>query len=278
MQVLPVYLYQNNLDILLDLDPTVQGVNRVMYQRDLKIQKGLKNNVRIQFKNSDQKRISISNTQTFVFSMFDAIDQRLLFEKELEVLDIGTTSTRGLALLTFNESDTLDLPKSSYTYSVKVLDNGSYTPAYSNPYYGVNGTLHLLDDVFPVLQPSVAVQEFQLSYNDITSLYEYKSRAIYANPEYNSNSGLHTFAFYMTNFKGTVVVKASLNNNPDDLAYYAAVATRQFNQYTGVDYINLTGVYSYVQVWVIPEKGPTDLNNKDNQEYRGTFDKFLYRS
>lgn len=278
MQVLPVYLYQNNLDILLDLDPTVQGVNRVMYQRDLKIQKGLKNNVRIQFKNSDQKRINISNTQTFVFSMFDAIDQRLLFEKELDVLDIGTTATRGLALLTFNESDTIDLPKSSYTYSVKVLDNGSYTPAYSNTYYGINGTLHLLDDVSPVLQPSVEVQEFQLSYNDVTSLYEYKSRAIYANPEFNSNSGLHTFAFYMTNFKGTVVVKASLNNNPDDLAYYATVNTRQFNQYTGVDYISLTGVYSYVQVWVIPEKGPTDLNNRDNQEYRGTFDKFLYRS
>lgn len=278
MQVLPVYLYQNNLDILLDLDPTVQGVNRVMYQRDLKIQKGLKNTVRIQFKNSDQKRVSISNTQTFVFSMFDAIDQRLLFEKELEVLDIGTTSTRGLALLTFNESDTLDLPKSSYTYSLKVSDNGSFTPAYSNTYYGINGTLHLLDDILPTLQPSVDVHDFQLSYNDVTNLYEYKSRAVYANPEYNGNSGLHTFAFYMTNFKGTVIVKATLNNNSDDLAYYATVSTNQYTQFTGVDYINVTGIYSYIQVWVIPEKGPTDLNNRDNYNYRGTFDKFLYRS
>ena len=278
MQVLPVYLYQNNLDILLDLDPTVQGVNRVMYQRDLKIQKGLKNNIRIQFKNSDQKRISISSTQTVVFSMFDAVDQRLLFEKELEILDIGTTSTKGLALLTFNESDTLDLPKSSYTYSVKVLDNGSFVPAYSNTYYGVNGTLYVLDDVEPTLKPSVEVQTLQLSYNDVSGLYEYKSRAIYANPEYNSNSALHTFAFYMTNFKGTIIVKASLNNNPDDLAYYATVNSKQYNQFTGIDYVNLNGIYSYVQVWVIPEKGPTDLNNRDNQTYRGTFDKFLYRS
>ena len=249
-----------------------------MYQRDLKIQKGLKNNIRIQFKNSDQKRISISSTQTVVFSMFDAVDQRLLFEKELEILDIGTTSTKGLALLTFNESDTLDLPKSSYTYSVKVLDNGSFVPAYSNTYYGVNGTLYVLDDVEPTLKPSVEVQTLQLSYNDVSGLYEYKSRAIYANPEYNSNSALHTFAFYMTNFKGTIIVKASLNNNPDDLAYYATVNSKQYNQFTGIDYVNLNGIYSYVQVWVIPEKGPTDLNNRDNQTYRGTFDKFLYRS
>ena len=76
MQFLPVYLYQNNISVILDLDPTVQGVNQVMYQRDLKIQKGIKNEVRIQFKNSDQKRVPVSNTQTFVFSMFDTTNQR----------------------------------------------------------------------------------------------------------------------------------------------------------------------------------------------------------
>jgi hypothetical protein len=68
MQILPVYLYPNTLDVILDLDPTVQGVNQVMYQRDLKIQKGIKNQVRIQFKNSDQKRIPISDTTNFVFN------------------------------------------------------------------------------------------------------------------------------------------------------------------------------------------------------------------
>ena len=37
MQNLPVYLYNYKLDITLDLDTTVKGVNQVMYQRDLKI-------------------------------------------------------------------------------------------------------------------------------------------------------------------------------------------------------------------------------------------------
>ena len=40
MQSLPIYLYPNTLDVILDLDPNVLGVNRVMYQRDLKIQNG----------------------------------------------------------------------------------------------------------------------------------------------------------------------------------------------------------------------------------------------
>ncbi len=251
-----------------------------MYQHDLKIQKGLKNKVRVQFKNSDQKRISISNTQTFVFSMYDAINRRLLLEKELAVLDAGTTSTRGLAELTLTESDTVDLDKSSYTYSVKYVDpnDGTYLPAYSNTYYGINGTVHLSEDIYPVLQPSQEVSDLQMSFNVSTDLYEYKSRAIYASPEYNGNTALHTMAFYLTGFKGTVYVQATLNNDPDDLGSYSTIKTLNYNGYTGIDYVNFNGVYSYINVLVVPARGPLDLNNRDNQDYRGTFDKFLYRS
>lgn len=279
MQVLPVYLYQNNLDVILDLDPTVTGVNNVMYQRDLKVQKGLKNSIRIQFKNSDQKRINISTTETYVFSMFDANSQRLMVEKSLTVLDEGTTATRGLALLTLTEGETIDLDKSSYTYSIRKLENdNSYSPAYSNTYYGINGTLHLLNDINPVLQPSKDISNFLISYNSETDLYEFKSRAIYADPAYQNNTALHTAAIYMTGFKGTLHIMGTLNNNPDDLGYYATLATRTYNGVTGIDYINFNGVYSYLNFMYVPAQGPMDLNNKDNQAYRGTLDKILYRS
>lgn len=280
MQNLPVYLYQNNLAVILDLDPTIRGVNRVMYQHDLKVQKGLKNTVRIQFKNSDQKRISISNTATYVFSMFDAVNQRLIVEKPLDILDDGvTTSTRGLATLTLLESDTVDLTRSSYQFVIKSLDDtGSYSPAYSNTYYGIAGTLQLQSDAFPVLQPSVEVSAFQRSFNSDTDLYEFKSRAVYANPEYNSNSGLHTMAFYMSGYKGTVYIKATLNNDPDYLGSYSTIITKEYNGYTGIDAVNFNGVYSWVEVWHVPGLGPTETDNSENYEYRGTFDKFLYRS
>lgn len=279
MQLLSVYLYHNNLDVILDLDPYVRGVNQVMYQRDLTIQKGLKNVVRVQFKNSDQKRIQIYNTQTFVFTMFDAINQRSLVEKTLDVLDQGTTSTRGVAQLTLTESETINLNKSSYTYSIKCLDqDNSFTPAYSNTYYGINGTLHLMDDVNPVLQPSVEVTSLLPSFNATTDLYEFKSRALYANPEYNSNNALHTFAVYMTGFRGIVNFRASLNNNPNDLSYYSIVSSRVYNGFTGVDYVNIRGVFSYVDVVYVPDQGPTDLDNLSNTAFRGTLDKVLYRS
>jgi hypothetical protein len=87
MQILPIYLYPNTLDVILDLDVNARGAYNIMYQRDLKVQKGIKNVIRIQFKNSDQKRISISNSGTYMFSMFDINSQRMVIEKPLQVVD-----------------------------------------------------------------------------------------------------------------------------------------------------------------------------------------------
>lgn len=278
MQNLPVYLYPNTLDVILDSEATTRGVNQVMYQRDLTIQKGIKNQIRVQFKNSDQKRINISNTQTFVFNMFDAINQRLIVEKDLTVLDQGTTSTRGLALLTLTESDTLDLDRSSYQYIIKLLDtDGSYVPAYTNTYYQVAGTLHLKNDAYPVLKDSTSVTAFSATWNTDSSLYEFDSGNLYANPEYNGNSALHTTAIYLTNFKGTVYIEATLDNSPGSSNNYSIVSSRTYTGFSGIDYINFNGVYSYVRVRYVPDKGPTDVDNR-NTAFSGTIDKVLYRS
>lgn len=280
MQSLPVYLYPNNLDVILDLDATTRGVNRVMYQRDLKIQKGIKNTVRIQFKNSDQKRVPISDTDTFVFSMYDAINRRLLIEKTLSVLDDGETlNLRGVAELTLTESDTMDLDKSEYSFSVKHRnpDDGTYSPAYSNTYYGVAGTLSLLQDTYPVLQPSQEIVAFQKRYNHDSQVYEHKSGNIYAYPEYNANSALHTVAMYMTGYKGYVRIEGTLSNQPDNFPNYAHIETIEYNGFTGIDYRNFNGVYTYIRITYVPATAPAESDN-DNPSFFGSFDRVLYRS
>ena len=278
MQNIPVYLYSNTLDVILDLDATVKGVNLVMYQRELKIQKGIKNQVRIQFKNSDQKNIRIYNTQTFVFSMFDAVNKRLMIEKPLSVLDQGTTSTKGLALLNLYESDTQNLNKSNYQYSIKLRDqDGHYTAAYSNTYYSINGTLQLLNDIQPELKDSISIENYTKLYNSDTSLYEHFSGDVYADPEFKGSSSLHTLAIYMTNYKGTVIIQGTLDNSPGVNANYSTITTRTYTGTTSIDSVNFTGVYSYIRIKHIPAKSPTDPDN-DNPAFYGKFDKVLYRS
>ncbi len=278
MQNLPIYLYNYKLDVTLDLDPTTKGVNQVMYQRDLKVQKGIKNKIRVQFKNSDQKSVRVYSTQTFVFSMFDAVNQRMILNKELEVLDEGTTSTRGLAQLTLSESDTLDLDRSSYQYTVKLIDSdGTFLPTYSNTYYGMAGVLHLSNEIYPVLKDSTEISTFNITYNDEIQKYEHKSGNIYANPEFNGNNALHTMALYLTNYRGTVYVQGTLDNTPDSSGNYSTIATREYDNETGVKFINFNGVYTYIRIIHVPASAPGESNN-DNPDYYGSFDKALYRS
>lgn len=277
MQNLPIYLYSNTLDVILDLDVTIRGVNQVMYQRDLKIQKGIKNKVRIQFKNSDQKRINISNTTTYVFSMFDAINQRLLLQKNLDVIDDGSTlNLRGVAELTLTESDTIDLDKSSYQYAVTYQDpaDGTSLPAYVNTYYGMAGTVTLDEDVYPVLQPSQEIVSFLRMFDG--TKYVHPSGNIYAYPEYNSNSALHTVALYMTRFKGEVIIEGTLYNTPAGFNRYARIEARTYSGFSGIDYVNFNGIFSYIKITYIPAKAPAESQN-DNPSFFGSFDKALYR-
>jgi hypothetical protein len=273
---LPIYLYDNTLDVILDLDTTTAGVHNVMYQRDLKIQKGIKNKIRVQFKNSDQKRIPISNTGTYVFSMFDAVNNRMLLQKNLTVLDDGVTvRLRGLAELTLSESDTMDLEVSEYQFSVKYQDpsDGTYLPTYSNTYYGVAGQLQLLQDVYPALQPSQEITAFNKVYNDDANVraYQYFSGNVYAYPEYNSNIALHTVAMYMTNYSGTVTIQGTLYNNPNSFGRYVNISTTTYTNYNGIDYLNFNGIFSYVRIMYQPT---LDFMGHTT----GTFDKVLYRS
>ena len=277
MQNLPIYLYSNTLDVILDLDVTIRGVNQVMYQRDLKIQKGIKNKVRIQFKNSDQKRININNTATYVFSMFDAINQRLLLQKNLDVIDDGSTlNLRGVAELTLTESDTIDLDKSSYQYSVTYQDptDGTSLPAYVNTYYGMAGTVILNEDIYPTLQPSQEIVSFLKTFDG--TRYIHPSGNIYAYPEYNSNSALHTVALYMTQFRGEVIIEGTLSNTPAGFNRYAAIDTKTYSGFSGVDYINFNGIFSYIKITYIPAKRVGDSQN-DDPSFFGSFDKALYR-
>jgi hypothetical protein len=370
MQKLPVYLYPNLIVLQLDLDNEVRRTNNTMYQRELKIQKGLKNKVQLQFKNSDQKAVRIkalgtlaspastssndiivdsnrgiqvgmlaiadnittgtyvsainSTTITlslldpaydpytdsfvnpitstitsgtnitfkhnFVFSMFDASQQRMIVQKTLEIVDDGvTTSSRGLALLELTESDTRNLDTSYYTFGVTLTDSdGANLPAYSDTYYGMNGTVKLTHDLWPTLKDNQTVTTFQVFANTTDSRYEFLSGNLRAYPE---NSETTTVAMYLENFTGTILVQGTLEDAPGYFANYATIDTKTYEGYTGVVYSNAVGRWSDVRVkWYPDNSDLPGLLNYYSPEMpgnptpgtayypNGKIDKVLYRS
>ena len=79
----------------------------------------------------------------------------------------------------------------------------------------------------------------------------------------------------MTNFKGTVYVQGTLSNSAS--SHYSTIESRLYTGFTGIDYVNFNGVYSYVRVYYVPATAPAESMN-DNPNYFGSFDKVLYRS
>ena len=279
---LPVYLYPNVFEVILDLDNN-NRIYQVMYQRSLKVQKGVKNTIQLQFKNSDQKFLNIS-TGTFVFVLFDANDQRDLIQKPVTILDVGSTATvyptKGLGEVILTESDLLACESAFYKIGIKALgSDGSFYPAYADTYYNVAGTLEVRHDLYPTLVPSQLVTSFLAYYNANVGAqqYEYYSGNLNANPQYKSNTALHTVAVYMTNYIGTVLIEGTLENDPATFGNYAVINTKTYNGFSGIDYTNFNGVFSKVRVRYIPAKDPVTQENND-PAYSGTVDKLFYRS
>jgi hypothetical protein len=84
-------------------------------------------------------------------------------------------------------------------------------------------------------------------------------------------------AIYMTNFKGTVHIQGTLSNQPDISIAYSTIQTLSYDGFSGIDYANFNGIYSYVRIQFIPATNPS-TNSNDEPEYYGSLDKVLYRS
>lgn len=282
MNKLPVYLYPNLYNVILDLDQSVEtkGINKVMYQRKIKIQKGFKDSVQIQFKNSDQKPISIA-TGTYYFDMLDNTGRQYVLNqsKELEILEYTTSSgtattvvNKGLAVITFNPSDTINLASGSYKFLVK-KDNsdGTFTPAYSNTYYGITGEIEIVDDGFPLGYPVQTVTVKQLesgrTYNrDVNSLrYEFVTdwlRPVVRPVTYATTS---TADVVLASFIGDIVVEGTLDNDPSPQgqanAQFDVVTTFSTTTVThGIISLLWNEPYSAVRFRVIPKKDGLGTN------------------
>jgi len=179
-----------------------------------------------------------------------------------------------------------------YQIGIKALDpaDGSYVPAYANTYYDVAGTVEVKHDLYPTLIPSqqVLACQFQTFFNaDQTArAWNYYSGNLYASPQFKSNTALQTVAVYMTNYKGTVVIEGTLENNPNTFGNYAVISSKSYNGFSGIDYTNFNGLFSYIRVRYIPAINPVTQSNNiynntfaaQNLAYAGSVDQILYRS
>jgi hypothetical protein len=169
MQKISSYLYSNRVQLLADvvaLDAAYPVEWKIVYQRPVKIYKGVDNVITLDVKNADQKRINIFGKTIRVVVMDQA-------EKEINtytatVLDDGSTvdALTGIATVTISESDLDDLQPQFLKFSVYMVNSDTTkTLLYGDSKYGSHGTIELLGGVIPKVRPVQTYDDFQQETN-----------------------------------------------------------------------------------------------------------------
>ena len=244
------------------------GRNPVVYDRRIKLYKGVSNPISFTFKNEDQKAQDIT-AKTFEFNLIDSETKQSVVTRNLTILDDGSTiTTKGTASVTVTEGDLLTLDAKFYNYAIReVAANNTRTVTFADSFYNAAGTIEVLDGAYPDFLDSTEVNNF----TSTTGPLDNTSGAIDANPGINNNVALHTIAVYTKSFSGSLRIQGTMVSTPSDTDYFNITATGEsspiaFSSSTAVSYYNFTGVYENVRFSWSNDSGNT-----------GRIDKILYR-
>ncbi len=276
MQAISVYLYPNKVDVFTNLHSDwLQERYRRVYNRNVKIYRGVDNRVDLQVKNSDQKAVSITGYH-FVFNLINSETQKLLISKDCADVD-DSSPNRGRMFVTLSEAELSSIEPGLYHYTIvretrQSLEDGNYSvtqrePMYIDSQYGVYAVIEIGNNIKGEPVDSVKI----IAFNNFEAINQgeqkhFVSSIIDARPEINSPQSLHTFQFNMTNYSGNIVIQGSLSEGANPQVW-TDIETLVADQ-TSILYQNVTGKYNWFRVKHFPN---TALNNY------GTVDSILYR-
>ena len=267
MLKVPIYIYETGSTIYSDLDMGITQGYAPMYQKDLKVFKGVQNTLKFTVKNQDQKPIDISSGNTFIFTLLDSIEGKALLSKTATITDDGSTrSTKGTLDVTLNESDIINLNNQTFYYSLKRTVNNKNKPTFVNTYHDAAGRIEVVSYAYEVHTASYEITTFSTS-TDQDGVETNVSSHIDAHPDQKRANNTHTVTYTTTGYDGTLTLQATLDVQPGGDTSWVDVKSVTLSNSTETNYFNVKGVYNWFRIKHIPTNSNT-----------GTLDKVLIRS
>lgn len=181
MQKISSYLYSNRIAVNLDLASSPLEW-RIVYQRKLKIYKGFDNVIELDIKNSDQKRINVSD-KTLKCVLMDA------FGQEIYTADVVHSTTPGLATFTIPADSTSIIDPQFLRYTVYILnEDDSKSPIYGDTQFGVTGMVDLIGTALPTTLAPKVIKTFTYLHDTVTTVQTFYSEAADVNPPNDINA------------------------------------------------------------------------------------------
>jgi hypothetical protein len=260
MQLISVYLYPNKIDVFTNASAAWQTKRyRRVYNRNIKIYRGVDNRIDLQVRNSDEKAANTTGS-TLVFNLVERETQTLVAKKDCVTVAADT----GKYHVTLTQAELLDIETGFYQYSVynetRTLNGdgthlvSSRTPLYIDSQYDALANIEVLDSGEGEVQASTKVTEFSLhkSFGEAFSDY-YISSIIDARPQVTTPQSLHTFQMFFSNYSGQVVIQGSLSEggNPEVWADLTTINLVEASARVQ----NVTGKYNWFRIKHTPLRG-----------------------
>lgn len=229
MQKISSYLYPNRIELLADLATfTVEYVN--VYQRTIKIYKGIDNTIEFDIKNADQKRIDLATVSDIKLNVMDAGGKAL----PNSPYTLTPTVSRGIATVTIPKEDIADLDSQFLKYSVSCISNSNETLLYSDSRFSAVGTIELAGDAMPVIRADRVYDTFTAEI-DLKGQPIYHSSAVPTKFYEAVPTEQFSFDIDLTGFTGSVWVEGTKNHTINTEAFKGAdyLRSQSFDDFTG---------------------------------------------
>lgn len=153
MQKISSYLYPNRINVVADLALFSTRWN-IVYQNRVKIYQGVDNALTIDVKNTDQKRIDISEMTLEMIVMTTA-------GKLITTVEVVPMQTTGLALATIPQSDLENIEPQFLSFSIyRINDDLTKTLLYADTQFGAKGNMELIGTIMSVETPVREITRF----------------------------------------------------------------------------------------------------------------------
>jgi hypothetical protein len=146
MQKISSYLYPNRIELLADLAGFTTEYTNV-YQKIVKIYKGVDNVLEFDIKNADQKRIELNTTPSITDITLNLMDAS---GYAVGTYQVTPTATKGIATVTIPSIDVENIKHQFLKYSVTATKDSANIPLYGDSRFGAVGTIELVGSLMPV--------------------------------------------------------------------------------------------------------------------------------
>jgi len=218
MQKILSYLYPNRVQILADLAGfNVEYTN--VYQRNVKIYRGINNTIEFDIKNADQKRIDLTTLSSITMNLMDAAGNAL----PNSPYTVIATNLKGIATVTIPLEDLSSLNNQFLKYSLVATKATSQAqvPLYCDSKFGAVGTIELNSDAMPATRAPRVFSDFTAEV-DLQGIPIWYSSAIPCKFYEAIPTEILSFQIATTGFVGSIWIEATTSSTINKEAFMAA--------------------------------------------------------